>query len=124
MILAQETNTEIKQAKKKQIAQNQQKIFQIQSDTALLSTHLKNKIGSEYLEIYPVEELDNFLLSNEELKEKLQSKIVVEEGKNDHSQKELDYLEYLKKCLENAEKNTLEKSPTGYFKYVTNDERL
>jgi hypothetical protein len=26
--------------------------------------------------------------------------------------------------LENAEKNTLEKSPTGYFKYVTNDERL
>ena len=33
-------------------------------------------------------------------------------------------MEYLQNCLDKIEKHTFEKSPSGYLKYVTNDERL
>lgn len=123
-------NPKIKQEKSKQIYQNQQKILALQKENSPLTTHLKNKTGSEFLEEYPTEEIKMHLLNKEKLKAALAKEITKREAEiasigNKRAKK---YLIYLKKRQARTEEGIYEKTPTGYLKgyikYVTNNEKL
>lgn len=131
-IVNQEANPEIKQIKAQKICQNQQKILAFQKENALLTTHLKIKTGSEFLEDYPEEEIDIYLMNKEELKNALKEEIAKKEQEiistTDNNKRAKKYLIYLKKRQEKTEKEIYEKTPMGYLKgyarYATNNEKL
>jgi len=79
--IKQEENPEIKQVKEQQLHQNQQKILVIQKENAPLTTHLKIKTGSEFLEDYPKEEIDMYLMNKKKLKNSLEKEIAKKEQK-------------------------------------------
>ncbi|RHZ36510.1 YitT family protein [endosymbiont GvMRE of Glomus versiforme] len=126
----QEKDPEIKQKNEKKIHQNQQKILALQKENAPLTTYLKLKIGSEYIEDYPEEEVKMHLMNREELRNALKKEIAKREKETSspENKKTRKYLIYLKKRQEKNEKEIYEKTPTGYFKgyvkYVTNNEKL
>ena len=128
--ISQEENPEIKQEKEKQIHQNQQRILFLQKENTPLTTHLKNKTGSEFLEEYPEEEIDMYLMNKGELKNALEKEIAKREKEiiSAENKRTKKYLIYLKKRQERTEKEIYEKTPAGYFKgyvkYVTNNEKL
>ncbi|CAH1760568.1 12942_t:CDS:2 [Entrophospora sp. SA101] len=129
-IISQEENLAIKQEKEKQIRQNQQQIIALQKENSPLTTHLKSKTGSEYLEDYPAEEIEMYLMNKEELKSTLEKEIAKREKEavSPENKKEKKYLIYLKRRQERTEKEFYEKNPAGYFKgyvkYATNNEKL
>ncbi|CAJ0641493.1 4287_t:CDS:2 [Entrophospora sp. SA101] len=128
--IKKESNPEIKQTKEQKIHQEQQKILTLQKKNALLTTHLKIKTGSNFLEEYPKEEIDMYLMNKEELKNTLEKEISKREQEiiSTDNKRVKKYLIYLKKRQERTEKEIYEKTPMGYLKgyvkYVSNNEKL
>jgi hypothetical protein len=91
-------------------------------------TKTSKKTGSEFLEEYPQEEVEMYLMNKEELKEALAKEIAKREVVSNDSKRTKKYLIYLKKRQERNKKELYEKTPAGYFKgyikYVTNNEKL
>lgn len=128
----EKTNSELKkqtqqEQNQEEIKKNQEEIAEIEVNNSLLTTLLKKKISSGYLDEYPIKEIDAYLESKQNLISSLKSEIqVIEKNFKTRNNKEENkkYLEYLKKKLERTEKDYCDRSLFGYLKYVTNNERL
>lgn len=126
----QEKSPEIKQEKERQVHQKQQRIATLQKENALLTTYLKLKTGSEFLEEHPKEEIEMYLMNREGLKDALKEEITKREKEiiSTDNKRARKYLIYLKKRQERNKEEIYEKTPFGYFKgyvkYATNNEKL